>query len=112
MTGLRNLRTARVAIYKDLCGFCTKLPKAQPEATKNHREQQRNWPFAFRFVSLAITARPSVLSVGFLRVLCVKFRKARPTICAPCKHFDAIPWPNTRSPLPCGRESTMLRVYG
>src|SRR5467141_3688424 len=112
MTGLRNLLTARVAIYKDLCGFCTKLPKAQH---RGHKESQRATEKLAVGIPFCIPRhhRQTLSALcGFLRVLCVKFRKARPTICAPCKHFDAIPWPNTRSPLPCGRESTMLRVYG
>src|SRR6267143_184254 len=51
--------------------------KRNTEATKIHGEPQRNRPSAFRRPFLFISSRASVLSVAFLGVLCVKFRKAQ-----------------------------------
>src|SRR5712692_9678093 len=51
--------------------------KRNTEDAKNHREPQRNQPFPFHHVLIVCSIRPSVLSVAFLRVLCVKFRKAQ-----------------------------------
>src|SRR6266446_1129358 len=51
--------------------------KFNTEDTKGHREPQRNWPFFFRRPLFSVSSKPSVLSVVFLRVLCVKFRKAQ-----------------------------------
>jgi hypothetical protein len=62
--------------------------KRNTEDTKNHREPRRNRQFTFRRRSLFYFVRPSVLSVAFLRVLCVKFRKAQTKVCAPRKYFD------------------------
>src|SRR6267143_241451 len=51
-----------------------KFRKAQH---RGHREPQRNWPFFFRRQLFSVSREPSVLSVAFLRVLCVKFQKTQ-----------------------------------
>src|SRR5712664_3607617 len=43
------------------------------EDTKKHREPQRNQPAAFSRLYLFFSCKPSVLSVAFLRALCVEF---------------------------------------
>src|SRR5882672_2313640 len=43
---------------------------------------------ALRSPLFSFSSKPSVLSVAYLRVLCVKFRKVWPTMRAPCKYFD------------------------
>jgi hypothetical protein len=66
--------------------------KHNTEDTKNHRAPRRNRPAALSRLSRIFSTRPSVLSVDFLCVLCVKFRKARPKMCAASKHFDGVVW--------------------
>src|SRR6266566_4340345 len=48
--------------------------KRNTEDTKIHGEPQRNRPAAFSRLFLILSREPSVHSVGFFRVLCVKFR--------------------------------------
>jgi hypothetical protein len=61
------------------------IPKSSTH--EDHREPQRNRIFFFRRLLLFFSTPPSVLSVAFLGVLCVKFRRAQPKMCAPCEHF-------------------------
>src|SRR6266481_1727696 len=42
---------------------------------------------ALRSPLFSLSSKPSALSVTYLRVLCVKFRKVWPTMRAPCKYF-------------------------
>src|ERR1700704_4820837 len=49
--------------------------KRNTEYAKNYREPQRNRSFSFRHLFLSFSSNPSALSVVFLGVLCVKFRK-------------------------------------
>src|ERR1700682_5681277 len=54
----------------------TALEKSfQHRGHREHREPRRNRSFPFRRLFLSFSTKPSVLSVAFLRVLCVKFRK-------------------------------------
>src|SRR5882672_2137087 len=62
--------------------------KRNTEDTKPHGEPRRILSFYFRRLCLFFSSRPSVLSVVFLCVLCVKFRKAHSKMCAPYKYFD------------------------
>jgi hypothetical protein len=59
--------------------------KCNTEGTKSAREPQRNRLAAF---SRHFFIRFPVLSVAFLRVLWVKFRRAQPKTSRPCAHFD------------------------
>ncbi len=63
--------------------------KHNTEVTKHHRGPQRNRPYSFRHQLFSVSSKPSVRSVAFLRVLCVKFRKAQLKMRTPCKQFDA-----------------------
>jgi hypothetical protein len=49
--------------------------KLNTEDTESHRGPQRNQPFSYRRPFLTYSSNPSVHSVAFLCVLCVKFRK-------------------------------------
>ncbi len=51
--------------------------KRNTEYAKNYRDPQRNRSFSFRHLFLSFSINPSALSVVFLGVLCVKFRKAQ-----------------------------------
>src|SRR6266576_294359 len=53
------------------------IKKLNTEGAKDHGEPQRNRSAALSGVSRTFSAKLSVLSVAFLRVLCVKFRKAQ-----------------------------------
>jgi len=70
--------------------FCTKLPKAQH---RGHKESQRATEKKLAvshsvLYPLAITARPSVLSVGFFRVsLCLNSEKRDQQYVAPMQTF-------------------------
>ena len=59
---------------KDCCAPVLNPEKHNTEDTKNHREPQRNPPVSPRRLFRVFSTKPSVLSVAFLRVLCVKFR--------------------------------------
>jgi len=48
--------------------------KRNTEDRMTHGEPKRNRPAAFSRLFLILSREPSVHSVGFLRVLCVKFR--------------------------------------
>src|SRR6266404_3009604 len=68
-----------VAAVLDSAKFCPAInpEKLNTEDTKDHREPQRNRIFFFRRLSFPLPSKPSVISVAFLCVLCVNFRKAR-----------------------------------
>ena len=58
--------------------LCIKLPKSETQSAQSkHREAQRNPAVSLRPGLTFYSTGFSVPSVAFLRVLCVKFRKAR-----------------------------------
>src|SRR5467141_4332875 len=54
-----------------------KFRKAQHRGHKGSQRTTEKLNFFFRRPLFSVSSRPSVLSVAFLRVLCVKFRKAQ-----------------------------------
>src|SRR5882762_8167842 len=64
-------------------GSALNSEKRNTEDTENHREPQRKRPFSSRRLLFFFSNSPSVFSVAFLCVLCVKFRKARSITYAP-----------------------------
>src|SRR6267378_3809821 len=54
-----------------------KFRKVQHRGHKGSQRTTEKLNFFFRRPLFSVSSRPSVLSVAFLRVLCVKFRKAQ-----------------------------------
>ena len=72
------------------------LPSRHPQACPQAHLDAFGWLavatppaiIALRSPLFSFSSKPSVLSVAYLRVLCVKFRKTQPKIYGSCKHFD------------------------